>query len=94
MKPNISENEALDIARKYCEKNIKSLQLEDNIKKIEFHENYPYNSRHKEPAWTIDVKIDLKGFEGIDIVRIVISDKLKKFVFLIDHNGIPQTDCY
>lgn len=77
----------MQIAKKFLKERKWKVNTETDIKSIKF-----YNKFHKESenVWVVGIKVDLMGFEGTDIIEVVISDKKETVEYWLDQNGIPQ----
>lgn len=87
MGANINEKKVLEIVKSFNEKNNFKIDIENDIKSIKFHDQFHRDSRN---VWVVEIKIDLLGFEGSDIIDLVISDKDENVEYWLDQNGIPQ----
>jgi hypothetical protein len=84
---NINEEKVLQILEDFLNKRKWKIDMKNDIKSIKFYNQFHINSKD---VWVVRIKIDLKGFEGSDIIELVISDKKETVEYWLDQNGIPQ----
>gem|GEM_PF-2723587 len=87
MNTNITEKRVLEIVESFNKKNNLKLNIKDDVQSIKFHNQFHRDSKD---VWVVEIKIDLIGFEGRDIINLVISDKNETVDYWLDQNGIPQ----
>lgn len=87
MNTNITEKRVLEIIENFNKKNNIKLNLKSDVKSIKFHNQFHKNSKD---VWVVEIKIDLMGFEGTDVINVVVSDKNEIVEYWLDQNGIPQ----
>ncbi|MDU1414465.1 MAG: hypothetical protein E6929_16745 [Clostridium sp.] len=85
---NITQKRVWEIVKVFSERNNFIINMDDDIKSIEFYHQFHKNSKN---VWVVQIKIDLMGFEGSDIINLVVSDKNETVEYWLDQNGIPQT---
>lgn len=87
MNTNITQKRVLEILKTFIEKKNFKINMKNDIKSIRVHNKFHRTSKN---IWVVEVKIDLMGFEGSDIIDFVISDKNETIEYWLDQNGIPQ----
>lgn len=87
MNTNITEKRVLEIIENFNKKNNIKLNFKNDVKSIKFHNQFHRNSKD---VWVVEIKIDLMGFEGTDVINVVVSDKNEIVEYWLDQNGIPQ----
>lgn len=84
---NSNEEQVLQIAKKFLKERKWKVNTETDIKSIKFYSKFCRKSKN---VWVVGVKVDLIGFEGSDMIELVISDKKETVEYWLDQNGIPQ----
>ncbi|HAK42367.1 MAG TPA: hypothetical protein DCM59_06210 [Clostridium sp.] len=87
MNTNITEKRVLEIVESFNKNNNLKLSIKADVQSINFHNQF---HRASKDVWVVKIKIDLMGFEGTDIINLVISDKNETVDYWLYHNGIPQ----
>lgn len=87
MNTNINEEQVLKILENFLKKRKWKIDMKNDIKSIKFYNQFHISSKD---VWVVRIKIDLKGFEGSDVIKLVISDKKETVEYWLDQNGIPQ----
>lgn len=87
MNTNITQERVLEIVENFIKKNNFKINIKNDVKSIKFHNQFHRNSKS---VWVVEVKIDLMGFEGSDIINLVVSDESETVEYWLDQNGIQQ----
>lgn len=87
MNTNITEKRVLEIVENFNQKNNLKLNINNDVKSIKFYNQFHRNSKE---VWVVEIKVDLIGFEGTNIISLVVSDKDETVDYWLDQNGIPQ----
>lgn len=88
MNTNITKKRVLEIVEHFIKDNNISIKIKDDIKSIKFYNQFHRDSKN---IWVVEIKIDLMGFEGSDVINLVVSDENEAVDYWLDQNGIPQT---
>lgn len=87
MNTNITQERVLEIVENFIKKNNFKINIKNDVKSIKFHNQFHRDSKN---VWVVEVKIDLMGFEGSDIINLVVSDESETVEYWLDQNGIQQ----
>lgn len=89
MSTNITKEVALEVLLDFFKKNKRTLDVDNQVKNIEFHEKLyeDFDILH-ENVWVIEVGFDRpkRAGEGVDIFKYVISDEKRELITWIVPN--------